>query len=258
MSTVHRNLTGADLHEPKGADTALSGQVYVSDGVGSGVWTTASSIITNTAFSAGDTKITWKTTADSGWIMYTFGTIGDGSSGASVRANSDTSALYTVLWNNMNNTICPVSGGRGASPAADFAAHKTLQLPDVSQRALAVAGGYNAGGLTTRTLGTSLGAEAATLVTANLPPYTPSGTNAAITVSVAGGSFIPVSNITIGNGTPGGGGSQNAPLSAGGSWTGTNSISGSAPAFTGTAQGGTSTPVSLYQPTAYLNLMIKL
>lgn len=39
MPTVnHKNLTGANLHEPKGADTASDGDVYVSDGAGSGSW----------------------------------------------------------------------------------------------------------------------------------------------------------------------------------------------------------------------------
>ncbi len=33
-------MTGADLHEPKGAATATSGQVYVANGSGSGTWTT--------------------------------------------------------------------------------------------------------------------------------------------------------------------------------------------------------------------------
>ncbi len=35
----HKNLTGTNLHEPKGAETATSGQVYVADGAGSGAWT---------------------------------------------------------------------------------------------------------------------------------------------------------------------------------------------------------------------------
>lgn len=34
----HKNLTGNQLHEPKGADTASDGDVYVSDGAGSGTW----------------------------------------------------------------------------------------------------------------------------------------------------------------------------------------------------------------------------
>jgi hypothetical protein len=36
----HKDLTGVDLHEPKGVATATSGQVYVADGAGSGAWTT--------------------------------------------------------------------------------------------------------------------------------------------------------------------------------------------------------------------------
>jgi len=37
MTVQHQNLTAdADLHEPKGAVSATSGQVYVSDGAGSG------------------------------------------------------------------------------------------------------------------------------------------------------------------------------------------------------------------------------
>jgi hypothetical protein len=35
---AHANLTGADLHEPKGADTASANTVYVADGSGSGTW----------------------------------------------------------------------------------------------------------------------------------------------------------------------------------------------------------------------------
>lgn len=35
---AHASLTGDELHEPKGVDTATSGTVYVADGAGSGVW----------------------------------------------------------------------------------------------------------------------------------------------------------------------------------------------------------------------------
>ena len=35
----HADLSDPELHEPKGAAAASSGQVYVSDGAGSGVWT---------------------------------------------------------------------------------------------------------------------------------------------------------------------------------------------------------------------------
>lgn len=41
-SIQHSALTGAELHEPKGADAASAGEVYVADGAGSGVWTPSS------------------------------------------------------------------------------------------------------------------------------------------------------------------------------------------------------------------------
>lgn len=40
MPTVdHSALTGAELHEPKGADSANAGEVYVATGGGTGAWT---------------------------------------------------------------------------------------------------------------------------------------------------------------------------------------------------------------------------
>lgn len=38
MATAHSALTGAELHEPKGASGASSNQTYVSNGAGSGTW----------------------------------------------------------------------------------------------------------------------------------------------------------------------------------------------------------------------------
>lgn len=35
---LHKDLTGADLHEPKGADAASANTVYIADGAGSGGW----------------------------------------------------------------------------------------------------------------------------------------------------------------------------------------------------------------------------
>jgi len=37
-NVTHSSLTGADLHEPKGVETANSEDVYVADGSGSGAW----------------------------------------------------------------------------------------------------------------------------------------------------------------------------------------------------------------------------
>lgn len=66
----------------------------------------------------------------SGWVRDNGRTLGSASSGATERANADTEALYVYLWNTYSNTVCPVSTGRGANAAADFAANKTITLPD--------------------------------------------------------------------------------------------------------------------------------
>lgn len=127
-------------------------------------------------FTTGDVKLTLKTVADTGWVLMDDKTIGDGSSGATGRANADTSALFTLLWDNTADADCAVSTGRGASAAADFAAHKTIALPKALGRSLAV---YGAGsGLTSRALAHIVGEESHTLTAAELPSGTPTATTA--------------------------------------------------------------------------------
>lgn len=91
--------------------------------------------------------------APAGWI-YAFGTIGDGSSHASSRANPDTQALYFALWNSQANAQAPVfnSAGvavtRGASALSDWNAHRQIAVPDKRGRvaiALDNMGGVAAG-----------------------------------------------------------------------------------------------------------------
>lgn len=42
---AHRDLTGADIHEPKGVETAAADEVYAADGVGSGSWQSVDSLV---------------------------------------------------------------------------------------------------------------------------------------------------------------------------------------------------------------------
>lgn len=121
------------------------------------------------AFSTGDMKLTYKSVPDAGWVMANDGSIGNAASGATTRANADTEALFVLLWTNINNSWAPVSGGRGASAAADFAANKTLTMPQKLGRALALAGAGS--GLTNRTLGEALGAETHVLTIAEMPAH---------------------------------------------------------------------------------------
>lgn len=83
-------------------------------------------------------------TAPSGYVFGNSLTIGNAVSGATGRANADTQPLFELLWNSWGNTQAPVSGGRGGSAAADFAAGKAIQLPDL--RGVLIAGLDNNGG----------------------------------------------------------------------------------------------------------------
>lgn len=70
-----------------------------------------------------------------GWVRANGRTIGNDGSGATERANADTEALYTVLWEtDAGRDLLTVSTGKGANAAADFAAGKTITLPDTRGR----------------------------------------------------------------------------------------------------------------------------
>lgn len=74
------------------------------------------------------------TTAPSGYVLLSGLTLGNAASGATGRANADTVALFTLLWDSMADAQAPVSTGRGVSAAADYAANKTITLPDARGR----------------------------------------------------------------------------------------------------------------------------
>lgn len=102
-------------------------------------------------------------------------TIGDGSSGGTARANADTVTLFTLLWNSIAQTELPIqdsSGGastRGASAAADFAAHKRLSLPDMRGYTIA---GYKSADGNFGTLGKKVGEAAHQLTIPELAAHT--------------------------------------------------------------------------------------
>lgn len=169
-------------------------------------------------FTTGDVKLTIKTTADTGWVLMNDGTIGNASSGGTTRANADTEALFTLLWNNTADAQCAVSTGRGANAAADYAANKTIALPKALGRALAT---YGAGsGLTSRVLALANGSEDAVVVAhTHTSPGDSTGT----------------------------GGSANAR----------NGASGGGADITTSSAGVSATGANM-QPTLFLNTMIKL
>ncbi|WP_439403001.1 phage tail protein [Bradyrhizobium sp. DASA03068] len=134
----------------------------------------------------------------------------------------------------------------------------TFNIPDVRGRVVAgkddMGGsaasrlsntGITSGGATI--LGGTGGAETKTLATANLPPYTPAGTNGTVTVNSTR------SDVNVGGfATQAGGGGNTYGQTI------TLTSTGAGPTFTGTPQGGTSTPFALLQPTIIANKLLRI
>jgi hypothetical protein len=122
--SVHVRLTDANGVVQFDDPTQLViGPVGGGGGGGSGVDPT-------TVAATGDIKFRFTSEFVTGWVRLNAQTIGNAGSGASQRANADTSALFTYVYNNCPDAHCPVVGGRGATAAADFAALKQITLPD--------------------------------------------------------------------------------------------------------------------------------
>jgi hypothetical protein len=203
-----------------------------------------------TVMATGDLKVRYDTAIISGFVRCNGRTIGSASSGATELADSSAQALFTHLWTkDPNLVVTPV--GRGANAAADWAANKQITLPDWRGRALAALddmGNTAAGRLTNTyfgtaatTLGAAGGGQSYTLVTANLPPYTPTGTISINAINAFAGTIFAGTgmNFTNPNGVS----------------LGSFSPVGS---FSGNAQGGISTPFTSVQPTMLATVYLKL
>jgi hypothetical protein len=137
----------------------------------------------------GDGKLTLKTTADTGWVMMNDGTIGSASSGASTRANADCQALFTLLYDNANDTNAPVLTSAGAAStraaqgtaSAAWAANCRVTLTKQLGRAIIIAGAGS--GLTSRALGAFGGEETHQLTLSETPSGITSSGSASLSVS---------------------------------------------------------------------------
>lgn len=79
----------------------------------------------------GDIKARYDTGFHDGWLLCNGRTCGSATSGADY-ASANYEALFLHLWQKDTNLV--VAGGRGASAAADWAANKTIALPDFKGR----------------------------------------------------------------------------------------------------------------------------
>lgn len=176
-----------------GSIVNVAGILYVSiidDNLNNAVSDTSSWHLYSTE-ATGSGKDFWGTTAPSGWVLASGNTIGNATSGATERANADTEALFTLLWNAYSNDILPiftsagVASTRGANAAADFAASKRLTLIDKRGRVSVGKdnmGGSSASRMTTggsgidgSVLGESGGFQTHTLDTGEMPSHNHGG-----------------------------------------------------------------------------------
>lgn len=203
----------------------------------------------------GDEKIRYGTGPLTGFVRENGLTIGSTVSGATERANADTQNLFVYLYGADPNLV--VSGGRTGNALNDFNANKTIALPDMRGRLDAFLddmGNTPAGRLavpfftTPTTLGSSGGLQDMPgLVTANMPPYTPSGS---VTTSF---NFAP-SVVPNGSGFAGSAAASGQPFYSSGQYqvlTASSSLSMS-------AQGGTSSPFAILPPIMLRTQYIKL
>jgi hypothetical protein len=81
-------------------------------------------------YQTGDLILAGKNGSRPGAVRCNGKTIGNAASGGTERANADTADLFAYLWNNYTNMLTISGGGAGASAAADYAANKTIAMPD--------------------------------------------------------------------------------------------------------------------------------
>ena len=115
----HSTLTGNELHEPKGASTALSGQVYVANGAGSGAWKAAGGSVygstyftLNTNATAIASSLTYVTLDPSTWVE----SATNGVTFSTDRFIVPSNGVYEVSMN-----VSFLGGGGGAGNIYNFA-----------------------------------------------------------------------------------------------------------------------------------------
>jgi len=127
-------------------------------------------------------------TLPSGWIWPDGKTVGNSTSNATNRANSDTYDLFVLIWNSYSNALNPIynsdgsPSSRGASAAADWAANKAITVTDlrgINRFGRDDMGGTAANRVTTAgsgisgiTLGAFGGSETVTLSSSQIPAHT--------------------------------------------------------------------------------------
>lgn len=167
----------APTPSPGDNDTSLATTAFVKAAIDAAL----ASIGAN-PFVTGDIIGSMSNLAHPGWVPIGYptdaGTIGDASSGATIRANVDCQALFSLIFTNGNDTNCPIQTSTGAATTraaqgnnatTAWNAHCRISTPSVAGRGIGAAG--NGAGLSGRSLFGALGTETVTLDTSTIPAH---------------------------------------------------------------------------------------
>jgi hypothetical protein len=207
-------------------------------------------------YNTGDLILMFKNGTRSGAVRCNGRTIGNAASGATERANADTLPLFTFIWDGAANGQAAVSGGRGASAAADYGANKTIALPDYRNAQLIGFGdmGSTDAGLAASApvvsgspilAGSIIGENTHVLVTGELASHTHTGTTATESAHTHTGTTNGPNTFHTHPGTTAAGGSHSHTVSGG-------TVGGQTTTSNVTLAGGGATTV----PTSAANILV--
>lgn len=201
-----------------------------SSGSGGG----GSSVSSEAIFQTGDFLWLPISGTRTGWVRANARTIGSSASGGTERANADCEDLFLYLWTNFSNTFCPVTGGRGGSAAADWAANKVIATLDMRSKGpwgLDDMGNTSAGITGASTVAaTAVGASTYTIGQANLPNVSLSSTGLTIsdlTIRYTGGIYTAGAVGAVASFSTGGGSTTAAIQTTASALAGTIPLGGS-------------------------------
>lgn len=137
-TTAHKNLTGVDLHEPKGVAAATSGQVYRADGAGSGSWQTLSipTGLFRVALTSFTSTGTWTKPANL-FKVRVHVTAEGGKCGANGGTNGSTASF---------GAHCSATGGQGSLAGAGTGSGGDINIQGYGGAAVQIGAGGSAGG----------------------------------------------------------------------------------------------------------------
>jgi hypothetical protein len=249
------------ITDSKGVQQFVGDNILVVGASGGGGG--GSSVDATTILATGDIKVTYGTGVVTGFVRANGRTIGSATSGATERANADTQALFLYLWGADANLT--VSTGRGVSAAADWAANKTITLPDMRGRVIAGADdmGNSAANVlstsvcvnNTTVLGSVCGSQQRTIAQNVLPNVTLSYSNS-VTVTSNESNLFHGSGVN-GIQSPGAGGIF--AVSGVGAFNGSTTASGTSSGNTASINGGVSqSAFTTIQPSIIMTYYVKL